>query len=541
MSISELKAKAHTGDIVAVEKLLSTLTDDDMPEAFNLSAELIDEPAMAFRILFWVSSQPRPEKKHLLEAWIRAMNNGTAAACKEGTAAERLEMVNRAIAVAPENLSIYHNAACVYCALGLAEEALDSVVSAAEHGYENMALMAEDTDLDLIRQHPGFLALVEDSQAKQQAVLDETMTRLSQEVLRGASVPTDLMRTWRCMLADNEHVAAPLGLGTLYEARPSAEEITEVLGGAWSTLVKETDLIAIREDHAFIGYHRGEHGERLPSDGPVMLFDERGYFEVAATLSELLVLQAQRHGEGMMYLKIFFHNTQQFDVELDPAVIRGRIAKLHRELLDRLAAQHEHRSEHEDSNDYGEIVRPGEPTHTAYLGRITPRPWRRGQVMRLGGPPIGVDVETRPRHEGRLMAHLATIDLDLAPALRAKPCFKDIPKLRAFAVFVSDPITKRVTKVVALSDSDIETHGEWEGEAVHDLPRRQLVVRPVQVPERLQSDDEPDATEARLRLEIQDTSIGGPAPTYSRSRPGDEYLMALEGVCVFFAPSADNR
>jgi hypothetical protein len=450
MPINKLLKAALDNDIPKVEAILADLEDKHIRDAFNLGIKLSGQPAAEYRILRWVTSRARPENKYDEMAWLRAMNNGTLRAITEGTDEERLEMVTRSMEVAPDNIGIYHNAACVYCALGLADEAMDTVVSAVEHGYENMMLLAEDPDLELISQHPGFLALVADAQSGELTKLNETIAKVSEEVLRGSEVPADLVRIWRGSLAQTDHTPGPPFLDQLFDSEPvNVDALDDLrsdprLGHAWSQLLATTDLVAsLSRRGGFIGYYRGESGERSPSDGPVLLFDRQGEFEVAASVAEVLVLESERRRDGIDDLRLFFANTNLLrTVELDAAKIRTRMAASHTDLLDRVAAlvSTDVASSAEDEESlrrFEELVRPGEPTREVYLPSVLPYPWRSGEVTRLGGSPLGVSVETRPRHKGSFMAHLMTIDLNAVPALRDRTCFREKEDARAFAVFVA--------------------------------------------------------------------------------------------------------
>jgi adenylate cyclase len=77
-----------------------------------------------------------------------------------GRAEDGMEMVNRAVAIAPEQTGLLYNVACIYSMQGRTDEALDHLERAIRTGYNHRAWMETDSDLDPIRQHPRFQALL---------------------------------------------------------------------------------------------------------------------------------------------------------------------------------------------------------------------------------------------------------------------------------------------------------------------------------------------------------------------------------------------
>jgi serine/threonine protein kinase/Tfp pilus assembly protein PilF len=76
-----------------------------------------------------------------------------------------LDWVNRALAIDSEEPSILYNSACVFATLGNADRALDCLEKAMApskgHWYRQWA--AKDSDLDSVRGHPRFQALMRDT------------------------------------------------------------------------------------------------------------------------------------------------------------------------------------------------------------------------------------------------------------------------------------------------------------------------------------------------------------------------------------------
>jgi tetratricopeptide (TPR) repeat protein len=66
----------------------------------------------------------------------------------------------RAIAVDPEDPVVLYNVACTFVALGRISDALDALERSVRSGYGNKAWLEHDSDLDLIRNEPRYLALI---------------------------------------------------------------------------------------------------------------------------------------------------------------------------------------------------------------------------------------------------------------------------------------------------------------------------------------------------------------------------------------------
>jgi tetratricopeptide (TPR) repeat protein len=77
-----------------------------------------------------------------------------------GQAEEGMELVNRAVAISPDETGLLYNVACIYSTVGRTDEALDHLERAVRAGYNHRAWMEADSDFDPIRQHPRFQALL---------------------------------------------------------------------------------------------------------------------------------------------------------------------------------------------------------------------------------------------------------------------------------------------------------------------------------------------------------------------------------------------
>ena len=66
----------------------------------------------------------------------------------------------RALALEPGNVGTLYNAACAFSQLGKLDRALDYLESALRKGFAHREWMENDGDLDPLRAHPRFIALL---------------------------------------------------------------------------------------------------------------------------------------------------------------------------------------------------------------------------------------------------------------------------------------------------------------------------------------------------------------------------------------------
>lgn len=155
------------------------------------------------------------------------------------------------------------------------------------------------------------------------------------------------------------------------------------------------------------------------------------------------------------------------------------------------------------------------PGHQGFLPRSaleridgTPGP---REINRIGGKPIGVDAKSWPRHEGKALSHLVTVDL-------ATLDLPFVPKNRALAVFCLDPDDNEAfepnnpyTRVVLLSAQDI---GKGE---------------PAEVPEHAQLPAYRLETSA---LDGESRTYFGGAPKWIQGDPtrdaGDDFVQSMQ-------------
>jgi serine/threonine protein kinase/tetratricopeptide (TPR) repeat protein len=80
--------------------------------------------------------------------------------CRLGQPERGLDWAARALAIDAEDLGVLYNVACLYSLEGEAEKALDCLEQAVEQGFGNLEWFEHDPDLDPIREHPRFQALM---------------------------------------------------------------------------------------------------------------------------------------------------------------------------------------------------------------------------------------------------------------------------------------------------------------------------------------------------------------------------------------------
>ena len=91
---------------------------------------------------------------------VRALYLGTAALIQAGQRDRALEWTHRALAIDSEDPAVLYNVACSYAMLDMTEEAITCLEKALRQGEWYKAWAEHDSDLDPIRSHPRFQALL---------------------------------------------------------------------------------------------------------------------------------------------------------------------------------------------------------------------------------------------------------------------------------------------------------------------------------------------------------------------------------------------
>jgi TolB-like protein/cytochrome c-type biogenesis protein CcmH/NrfG len=91
----------------------------------------------------------------------RALYMGANALSQLNERARSLDWAQRALAIDPEDCGILYNIACVYSLLGKTEDAINCLEKAMAHAFWYKRWAQHDSDLDAVRSHPRFQALMD--------------------------------------------------------------------------------------------------------------------------------------------------------------------------------------------------------------------------------------------------------------------------------------------------------------------------------------------------------------------------------------------
>jgi adenylate cyclase len=91
----------------------------------------------------------------------RALYLGAIAWCRLGDNTRAQEWADKALAIDPEETMTLYNVACLYSILGQTDRAVECLENAVKFGYSHWRWMEHDSDFDAIRNHPRYVALIE--------------------------------------------------------------------------------------------------------------------------------------------------------------------------------------------------------------------------------------------------------------------------------------------------------------------------------------------------------------------------------------------
>jgi TolB-like protein/tetratricopeptide (TPR) repeat protein len=80
---------------------------------------------------------------------------------EKGYKDEAIREGDKALELSPGDPMMLYNCACLYSQLGEVDRAIDTLRRAISGGYENFGWMRHDPDLDALRAHPDFIALIQ--------------------------------------------------------------------------------------------------------------------------------------------------------------------------------------------------------------------------------------------------------------------------------------------------------------------------------------------------------------------------------------------
>ena len=101
---------------------------------------------------------------------VRAVCLGSGALCELGDRAGGLEWIDRALAMDPEDGAVLYNVACNYAILKETDKSIDCLEKAFRQGFGYKDWMDNDPDLDSVRNHPRFKALMKGLEADRDRV-----------------------------------------------------------------------------------------------------------------------------------------------------------------------------------------------------------------------------------------------------------------------------------------------------------------------------------------------------------------------------------
>ena len=90
----------------------------------------------------------------------RALVLGAGAHCRLGNVTRALDLIHQTLALDPDDSGVLYNVACVYANAGQPEEAISCLERAIQNGFGHWEWLEHDSDLESLRGHPRFLALL---------------------------------------------------------------------------------------------------------------------------------------------------------------------------------------------------------------------------------------------------------------------------------------------------------------------------------------------------------------------------------------------
>jgi serine/threonine protein kinase/Tfp pilus assembly protein PilF len=90
----------------------------------------------------------------------RALVLGAGGHCRLGNVARALDLIHQTLALDPDDSGVLYNVACVYANAGQPEEAISCLDRAIQNGFGHWEWLEHDSDLESLRGHPRFLALL---------------------------------------------------------------------------------------------------------------------------------------------------------------------------------------------------------------------------------------------------------------------------------------------------------------------------------------------------------------------------------------------
>ena len=89
----------------------------------------------------------------------RALYLGAQVLIRAGEKQEAVKWMEKSLTIDPDEPSVYYNAACLSALMGNSEDAINYFEFAIGAGYVSKEWIENDSDLDLIRDHPKFIEI----------------------------------------------------------------------------------------------------------------------------------------------------------------------------------------------------------------------------------------------------------------------------------------------------------------------------------------------------------------------------------------------
>lgn len=106
---------------------------------------------------------------------------------------EAIAWVDSMVALSPDDKGVYYEKACVLSLMGRTTEAIDALKTAFEKGYRDFNRVANNRDLDAIKQLPAFIALLDEYKSKIQIIVEEHQQTVADSIAVISEVPMKKM------------------------------------------------------------------------------------------------------------------------------------------------------------------------------------------------------------------------------------------------------------------------------------------------------------------------------------------------------------
>lgn len=140
--VTELKPSFFSGYV----DLAQSCDQLDRPEEARAARKQVSELMPNYLL-----QNPDDARARMYYAVVLAEMNRKEEALREGT---------KALEVSPDDGMMLYNCACLYARLGETDKAIDNLRTAKMKGYADDGWLRHDPDLDLLRSHPDFIALL---------------------------------------------------------------------------------------------------------------------------------------------------------------------------------------------------------------------------------------------------------------------------------------------------------------------------------------------------------------------------------------------